>query len=103
MDEEALIDLSPALIKKLRKKPMPPFPQNQFENSICFKRCHTKNDFSPSRKTQRQWILLIEKNGHAIFQKIPWESPEQKEQILIYLLKHAKDKNTPKEGIGVWD
>lgn len=103
LDEESLIELSPSLIKKLEKKSLPPLPQDEFESSICFQRCHTKNDFSPSRKTQKQWIILIEKDGHAIFQKIPWKSAEQKDQILMYLIRHARDANTQKEGIGVWD
>ena len=105
LDEEALIELSPSLIKQLeeKEKSLPPLPQNEFNNSICFKRCHTEKDFSPSRKTRKQWIILIEKNGHAIFQKIPWESMEQKDQVLIYLLRHARDAETIKEGIGVWN
>lgn len=105
LDEEALVELSPSLMEQLEKKEksLPPLPQNEFKNSICFKRCHSENDFSPSQKTRKQWIILIEKNGHAIFQKIPWESTEQKDQILIYLLRHARDANGIKEGIGIWD
>ena len=105
LDEEALVDLSPSLIKQLeeKEKSLPPLPQKEFNNSICFKRCHTKKKLSPSQKTRKQWIILIEKNGHAIFQKIPWESTAQKDQILIYLLRHARDAETIKEGIGVWN
>jgi len=105
LDEEALVDLSPSLIKQLeeKEKSLPPLPQKEFNNSICFKRCHTKKELSPSQKTRKQWIILIEKNGHAIFQKIPWESTAQKDQILIYLLRHARDAETIKEGIGVWN
>ncbi|MDZ7832684.1 MAG: hypothetical protein U5L07_13095 [Desulfobacterales bacterium] len=105
LDEEALIELSPSLMEEIeeKEKSLPPLPQNEFKNAICFKRCHTEKDFSPSQKTRKQWIILIEKNGHAIFRKIPWESPEQKDQILIYLLRHARDANGIKEGIGIWD
>ena len=105
LDEDALIELSPSLMEHLeeKEKALPPLPQKEFETSICFQRCHKKNDFSPSRKTRKQWIILIEKEGHAIFQKIPWESNEQKDQILIYLLRRARDADGIKEGIGVWN
>lgn len=105
LDEDALIELSPSLIQQLeeKEKSIPPLPRNEFENSICFNRCHTKNDFSPSKKTRKQWIILIEKDGHAIFQKIPWKNTDQKDRILIYLLRHAKDADTVKEGIGIWN
>ena len=103
--EEELVELSPSLIKHLeeRQKALPPLPQKEFENSICFQRCHKKNDFSPSKKTRKQWIILIEKEGHAIFQKIPWESNDQKDQVLFYLLRHARDSGGIKEGIGIWN
>ena len=73
--------------------------KNDFENSICF-RCHQDTDFTPSDKTIQQWRMLIEKNGHDIFKKIVWESPDQKEQILFYLINNAGTSGA--EGIGVW-
>jgi hypothetical protein len=75
------------------------FKKIDFENSVCFK-CHQVSDFNPSEKTEQQWRMLIEKNGHDIFKKIVWESPGQKEQILTYLIKHAGGSGA--EGIGVW-
>jgi len=70
-----------------------------FEHSVCF-RCHQATDFEPSKKTEQQWRMLIEKNGHDIFKEIVWEFPGQKEQILDYLVKHAGGSGA--EGIGVW-
>ena len=58
-----------------------------FENSVCFMRCHQKGAFSPSDKTEQQWRMLIEKDGHDIFAKIVWESTQQKEQMLNYLIE----------------
>lgn len=71
-----------------------------FEKSICFMRCHQKGDFSPSDKTEQQWRMLIEKDGHDILAKIVWESPQQKKLILNYLIEHAGSSGA--EGIGVW-
>jgi hypothetical protein len=70
-----------------------------FETSVCFK-CHQTTDFKPSEKTEQQWRMLIEKNQHEIFKKIVWEYPDQKKQILDYLVKHAGGSGA--EGIGVW-
>ena len=85
-------------------KEMPGIPEKfqkiDFENSVCFRRCHQVNDINPSDKTEQQWRMLIEKNGHDIFKKIMWESSDQKEKTLIYLLKHAGGSGA--EGIGVW-
>jgi len=105
LDEDEMVELSPARIEtiKEKEKSLPPIPKNEFENSICFKRCHQPSDFSPSHKTRKQWLLLIEKEGHAIFEKIPWQSSEHKDRVLIFLLRHAKDESSVKEGIGVWD
>ncbi len=105
LNSDEMVQLSPARIEKIieKEKSLPPIPKNEFENSICFKRCHKPNDFSPSQKTRKQWLLLIENEGHAIFEKIPWESPEQKDRVLIFLLRNAKDESRMKEGIGVWD
>lgn len=105
LDEDEMIQLSPARIAEIieKEKTLPPLSLNVFEDSICFQKCHTENDFSPSHKTQKQWLILIEKDGHAIFQEIPWQSADEKDRVLIFLLKHARDANTIKEGIGVWD
>ena len=85
-------------------KEMPGIPEKfkkiDFDNSVCFRRCHQVNDFNPSDKTEQQWRMLIEKDGHDIFKKIVWESRDQKEQTLHYLLKHAGGSSA--EGIGVW-
>jgi hypothetical protein len=75
--------------------------RKQFNNSICFIKCHQPNSFSPSDKSKQQWEFLIEKNGHAIFEDIPWENEQQKKQIIDYLLRNSK--GFLKEGIGVWE
>ena len=72
----------------------------EFHHSICFK-CHTVNDFSPKDKTQKQWRRLIEDDGHAIFKNISWETPDQKSQILEFLLDNAGSYRA--EGIGLWN
>lgn len=74
--------------------------RRQFDNSICFIKCHQQKAFSLADKSQKQWEILIEKNGHAIFKKIPWENELQKKQIVNYL--HENAKGFMKEGIGVW-
>lgn len=106
INERLLDDLSPSLIAPERKASVL-FDENEiirteFENSICFKQCHQTDEFSPSDNTAKQWIILIEKNGHSIFSDIPWESAEQKESILQYLLKNAKHSKPESAGIGVW-
>jgi len=85
---------------KLQSQGPPKIGLKEFDNSLCF-RCHNTKDFSPSDKTSKQWRLLIEDNGHAIFDEILWEYPNQKEQILNFLLENAG--NYRAEGIGVWD
>lgn len=74
----------------------------EFENSICFKRCHSLDKIHPSDKTAKQWRLLIGKEGHAIFSRIPWKNPEQKEKVLDYLLQNARKSTPGPAGIGVW-
>ncbi len=73
--------------------------QNTFHRSICFN-CHRQNSVSAEDRTRDQWELLIHRNGHRIFKKIPWENEQQKQQITNYLLENAKGFRS--EGIGVW-
>lgn len=106
INEKQLDALSPSLVAPADAR-IPEQESNQmmsleFENSICFKRCHTTNDFYPSQNTAKQWRLLIEQGGHSIFSEIPWDTPNQKEDILNYLLHHAKNSKPESAGIGVW-
>jgi hypothetical protein len=73
---------------------------NHFHDGICFK-CHALNDFSPADKTRKEWQYLIEDDGHAIFDNIPWENPWQKKQILEFLIENAGNHRA--EGIGLWN
>lgn len=105
LDNEALLDYSPATIEKLDKvtsKGQRQFESDGFSEAICFKKCHQPTDFSPADKTRKQWRLLIGEDGHAIFKKIDWDSPRQKKRVMHYLLKNAKNANADAEGIGVW-
>ena len=106
INELQLEDLSPSLTApESGETPDAAFDrkmQYDFENSICFKKCHRKNDFHPSGHTAKQWRLLIEADGHAIFEEIKWAGPQEKEEILNYLLRHAKDSKPGAAGIGVW-
>ncbi len=81
---------------------MRPASGKVFSGSVCFK-CHGPADVNPSDKTRKQWWLLIEENGHAIFAEIPWSTPDEKKSILRYLLFHAKKTNPQIEGIGLWN
>ena len=97
INENQLDELSPSLTvpeKKITNAPINTHPiiDQNFRDSVCFKRCHSVTDFNPSDNTARQWRLLIEDDGHALFEEIPWESLQEKEEILNYLLK-KKDKN----------
>lgn len=105
LDKDEMAKPLPARMEEIeeKEKALPPIPKDEFESSICFKRCHKPDDFSPSQKTRKQWVLLIESEGHAVFEKIPWESPEQKDRVLVFLLRHARDKGDIEEGIGLWD
>jgi hypothetical protein len=104
LDEEALDVLSPATTAP------PPISREEYsavvkagyDSSVCFKKCHHSDDFSPSDKTRKQWQVLIEKNGHDIFKQIIWENPLQKEYVLIYLYENAKNPDFKAEGVGVW-
>ena len=110
INEEQLDVLSPSLVApEARTKDPINTSRNadreisrEFENSICFKRCHSPEEIHPSDKTAKQWRLLIEKEGHSIFSKIPWKNPEQKEKVLDYLLQNAKKSTPGPAGIGVW-
>ena len=93
--------LSPAL-KASPKKEFFPVVDPEFQNSVCFKRCHGATDFRAEDRTARQWRLLIGENGHSLFEEIPWKSTQEKEEILNYLLRHSKDTRPAPAGIGVW-
>lgn len=106
LDEEDLEELSPA-IKEETAPPMSPeqrlsMLKAEFDGSICFQKCHQRNDFSPKDKTRKQWQLLIEKNGHDVFEKLTWENHQKKEYVLLYLYENAKNSDLKSEGIGVW-
>lgn len=106
LDDKELEDLSPAVIEKVPE----PIPREEFmmilksdyDASVCFKKCHMKEDFSPSDKTRSQWQMLIENNGHDVFEKIIWEDQAQKEHVMMYLFENAKNSDYQTEGIGVW-
>lgn len=106
INENQLDEMSPSLIappvitvssKELQNK-----MDQEFENSICFKRCHKSGDFYPSDNTAKQWRLLIEQGGHTIFSEIPWKSQQQKNEIIDYLLNNARKSRPGSAGIGVW-
>jgi len=107
LDDLMLDNLSPSLVAPVtveisslqyRQKAM-----QEYHHSICFKRCHSNNDFSVSDYTYKQWCQLIEKNGHSIFSEIPWENPGKKEKLIRYLTNNAKNASPESEGIGEWN
>ncbi len=110
INEEQLEVLSPSLLAPEARTKDPTNTSRksddkisrEFENSICFKRCHSIDEIHPADKTAKQWRLLIEKEGHAIFSRIPWKNPEQKEKVLDYLLQNARKSTPGPAGIGVW-
>jgi len=107
LDDQMLVSVSPALVAPQVKK-ISPLNYNQqklaqYHNSICFERCHSRNDFYPSDYTYQQWCRLIEKDGHSIFCKIPWDNSDTKNQIFKYLVNNAKNASPDSEGIGVWN
>ena len=109
LDDQSLITYSPKTVVKASETAAggsdvehPQFTHVRFEHSVCFLQCHHQHKVSPADKTQKQWRLLIEDNGHDIFRPIQWESPEQKKVILNFLLQHARDAGPDTEGIGVW-
>lgn len=106
LDDDSLEVLSPATTENA-SPPLSPeqhsaILQQEFESSMCFQKCHQKNDFSPSDKTKKQWQALIENNGHDVFEKLSWETPQKKEYVLLYLYENAKNTELKSEGIGVW-
>jgi len=106
ISEKLLDDLSPSLVAppkvKISSQEYNYANRLKFESSVCFKRCHNKNDFYPSDHTAKQWRLLIGQEGHTIFSEIPWESPQQKKEVLDYLLNNARKSRPDSAGIGVW-
>ena len=104
LDDQKLESLSPSLVAPKSVK-IASFQQREmrdYHHSICFKRCHGRNDFSASDYTHQQWCQLIEKNGHSIFSQIPWENQGSKEKLLRYLTTNAKKASPGSEGIGAW-
>ena len=106
LDEKSLEELSPPLkvvedstSKQTRPKPI---PEDKFSGSVCFVKCHTPGSIDPSNYTMKQWRLLIEQDGHDVFDKIPWKNKTEKEQIYLFLIQHASDARRGSEGIGVW-
>jgi hypothetical protein len=95
--EETVKEINDLL--EVQKTGPPKITINDFHSSICFQ-CHAINDFYPSDKTQKQWRRLLERDGHSIFAKISWESPQQRIQILEFLLENAGTYRA--EGIGLW-
>jgi hypothetical protein len=107
INENQLDELSPSLTapeKKITDAPINTHPiiDQDFRESVCFKRCHSVTDFNPSDNTARQWRLLIGDDGHALFEEIPWENLQEKEEILNYLLNNSKNTSPAPAGIGVW-
>ncbi len=106
LDEKSLDELSPPLkvVEASTSKQAPPKPisRDKFSNSICFTRCHSPGSIVPSNYTMKQWRLLIDQDGHDVFEKIPWKSKKEKEEIYLFLLQHASDAKRGSEGIGVW-
>jgi hypothetical protein len=107
MDDQMLEAISPSLIVPEMVKASPLKHRQrmlaEYNQSFCFKRCHSTNDFSASDYTYNQWCQLIEKDGHSIFSKIPWENTEEKEKIIKYFTQNAKNASFKSAGIGEWD
>lgn len=106
VDQETDMGLIQEKVKEVNKlleeqKTGPPrITLKEFQSSLCFN-CHAPNDFLPSDKTRKQWMRLIEEDGHAIFENISWKTPFQKHQILKFLVENAGTCRA--EGIGVWE
>lgn len=107
LDDQMLEKFSPALVApRTVKIPALSYRQKSFQefhHSVCFKRCHSQNDFSVSDYTSQQWSRLIEQDGHSIFSEIPWEKAEAKEKIFRFLTNNAKNATPAPEGIGAWN
>ncbi len=107
MDDQMLDDISPALVApvpvivsalEIRRRDL-----QEYNHSVCFKRCHATSDFSASDYTSEQWCRLIENDGHSIFSAIPWENADMKEKLVNYLKGNSKNAMPDSEGIGVWN
>ncbi len=107
LDDQMLENLSPSLVApvtvKISSLQYQQKAMQEYNQSVCFKRCHSNNDFSASDYTYKQWCQLIEKDGHYIFSEIPWENTEQKEKLIKYLTLNAKNTSFESAGIGEWD
>lgn len=106
LDDQSLEVLSPATTEIVAPPVSPEqhsaILKSEFDSSICFRKCHQRDDFSASDKTKKQWQTLIEKNGHDVFEKLSWETPQKKEYVLLYLYENAKNTELKSEGIGAW-
>lgn len=78
------------------------FTHPDFDNSICFQKCHNPQALSAADMPKNLWRHLIEKGGHDIFSEIPWQSDEEKEMIIQYLTSQARKPEPKSEGIGSW-
>lgn len=78
------------------------FTHPDFDNSICFQKCHTPQALSAADMPKNLWRHLIENGGHDIFSEIPWQSEEEKERVIEYLTSQARKHEPEPEGIGSW-
>ena len=78
------------------------FTHPDFDNSICFQKCHSPQALSAADMPKSLWRHLIEKGGHDIFSEIPWQSEEEKKMIIQYLTNQARKPEPKSEGIGAW-
>jgi hypothetical protein len=86
LDNQMLEDLSPALIA-----PTPvTISRKRFNQAV-------RNEY------EKQWRLLLEENGHTIFDIIPWKNAQAKEKILQYLVNNACNSGPSAGGIGCWN
>jgi hypothetical protein len=107
LDDQMLEDISPSLVAPVTVEISSMLYQQEmmqgYNQSVCFKQCHSKNDFSVSDYTFKQWCQLIEEEGHSIFSEIPWENTGDKEKLIKYLTRNAKKASFESAGIGEWD
>jgi len=107
LDDQMLENLSPSLVApvtvKISSLQYQQKAMQEFNHSVCFKRCHSTNDFSASDYTYKQWCQLIEKDGHSIFSEIPWENTGEKEKMIKSLCNNAKNASFESAGIGEWN
>lgn len=106
LNDQTLDNVSPSLIAPVPVEISPLQYRQQamqeYHHSVCFKRCHSRNDFYASDYTYEQWSQLIEKDGHSIFCEIPWENNGARKKVLSYLASEAKNSLPDKKGIGIW-